>query len=153
MELENNNNEPKNYFIHGEEEYVNRKPVFKSYKIFYPSEMDGVLTENEFSDIIRRLNIVMNRNPICFFRYQQDISIKIIMTSIVGPIIIIFISFVVYKEITKKINKSLEKKRSIKFSFLGDFAVEIQYFQQSQQAPNDGYSETSSLLNKNVILV
>ncbi|KAN0012234.1 hypothetical protein ACTFIU_007532 [Dictyostelium citrinum] len=191
MELKNNKNKPKKYFLHREEEYVDRKPVFKSYKTFYPSEMEGVISENEYSDIIRRLNLVMNNKPPLFLDITLKILISLsaiivilfvgsygarilntsskfgspsvtqllalIMAAIVGPTILIFISFVVYKQISqsrlfKKLNKSLEK-RSIKFNNLGNHAVEIVYFQQSHDQPNDSYSETSSLLNNNVILV
>ncbi|KAM9958074.1 hypothetical protein ACTFIW_013050 [Dictyostelium discoideum] len=189
MELENNNKiKPKKYFLHREEEYVDRKPVFKSYKTFYPNEMEGVLTENEYSDIIRRLNLVMNNNPPPFLDVILKIFISLsaiivilfvgsygarilntsskfgspsvsqllalIMAAIVGPTILIFILFVIYKQISqfrlfKNLNKSLER-RSIKFNNLGNHAVEIVYF---QQIPNDSYSETSSLLNNNIILV
>ncbi|KAM9990935.1 hypothetical protein ACTFIY_006969 [Dictyostelium cf. discoideum] len=80
--------------------------------------------------------------------------LALIMAAIVGPTILIFILFVVYKQISqfrlfKNLNKSLER-RSIKINNLGNHAVEIVYFQQT---PNDSYSETSSLLNNNIILV
>ncbi|KAN0040157.1 hypothetical protein ACTA71_012047 [Dictyostelium dimigraforme] len=192
MELENNKNKPKKYFLHREEEYINRKPVFKSYKSFYPSEMEGVFNENEYSDLIRKLNFVMNNNPPLFLEIILKLLISLsaiisilfvgnygarilrissifaspratkilvlIMIAIGGPTILIFISFIVYKQISqsrffKNINKSLEK-RSIKINNLGNHAIEIEYFQQSKDQPQyEGLSETSSLLNNNIIFV
>ncbi|EAL64419.1 hypothetical protein DDB_G0286081 [Dictyostelium discoideum AX4] len=151
MELENNNKiKPKKHFLHHEEEYVDRKPVFKSYKTFYPNEMEGetkFMNNNPppFLDVI--LKILISPSAIIVILFVGSYGARIlhpsskfgspsvsqllalIMAAIVGPTILIFILFVVYKQISqfrlfKNLNKSLER-RSIKFNNLSNHAVEI----------------------------